>query len=180
MYERFTDRARKVMELANQESKRFNDGYIGTDHILVGLVKEGTGVACCVLKKFDIDLQQIRLEVVAIVPKGPDMVPLPKLPVTPTATQVIENSIEEARNLNHNFVGTEHILLGLLREQGGVAAQVLGKLGLNLDDARKSVIGLYAAGLEGSEQRGVVDRCGFFRRLGRMAALVRNRFTRSK
>ena len=89
MYERFTDRARKVMQLANQESKRLRDGYIGTEHVLLGLVKEGTGVASCVLRKLDIDPQQTRLEVAAILPKGPDMAPLPKPPTTRTAKDAI-------------------------------------------------------------------------------------------
>jgi len=141
MYERFTDRARKVMQLANQEAQRFNHEYIGTEHILLGLVKEGSGVAANVLKNLDIDLRKIRLEVEKIVQSGPDMVTMGKLPQTPRAKKVIDYSIEEARNLNHNYVGTEHLLLGLLREQEGVAAQVLMNLGLKLDDVRdKSLI----------------------------------------
>src|SRR3954451_4607755 len=110
MYERFTDRARKVMQLANQEAQRFNHEYIGTEHILLGLVKEGSGVAANVLKNLDIDLRKIRLEVQNIVQSGPDAV-LGKLPQTPRAKKVIEYAIEEARNLNHNYVGTEHLLL---------------------------------------------------------------------
>src|SRR5437588_2026103 len=121
MYERFTDRARKVMQLANQEAQRFNHEYIGTEHILLGLVKEGSGVAANVLKNLDIDLRRICLEVEKIVQAGPDMVTMGKLPQTPRAKKVIEYSIEEARNLNHNYVGTEHLLLGLLREQEGAA-----------------------------------------------------------
>src|SRR6476660_6176972 len=142
MYERFTDRARKVMQLANQEAQRFNHEYIGTEHILLGLVKEGTGVAANVLKNLDIDLRKIRLEVEKIVQAGPDMVTMGKLPQTPRAKKVIEYSIEEARNLNHNYVGTEHLLLGLLREQEGVAAQVLMNLGLKLEDVREEVLNL--------------------------------------
>src|SRR5438094_6205733 len=142
MYERFTDRARKVMQLANQEAQRFNHEYIGTEHILLGLVKEGTGVAANVLKNLDIDLRKIRLEVEKIVQAGPDMVTMGKLPQTPRAKKVIEYSIEEARTLNHNYVGTEHLLLGLLREQEGVAAQVLMSLGLKLEDVREEVLNL--------------------------------------
>src|SRR5262245_55232721 len=142
MYERFTDRARKVMQLANQEAQRFNHEYIGTEHILLGLVKEGSGVAANVLKNLDIDLRKIRLEVEKIVQAGPDMVTMGKLPQTPRAKKVIEYSIEEARNLNHNYVGTEHLLLGLLREQEGVAAQVLMILGLKLEDVRQEVLNL--------------------------------------
>jgi ATP-dependent Clp protease ATP-binding subunit ClpC len=142
MYERFTDRARKVMQLANQEAQRFNHEYIGTEHILLGLVKEGSGVAANVLKNLDVDLRKIRLEVEKLVQSGPEMVTMGKLPQTPRAKKVIEYSMEEARNLNHNYVGTEHILLGLLREQEGVAAQVLMNLGLKLEEVREEVLNL--------------------------------------
>src|SRR6201998_1180908 len=151
MYESFTDRARKVMQLANQEAQRFNHEYIGTEHILLGLVKEGSGVAANVLKNLDIDLRKIRLEVEKLVKSGPDMVTMGKLPQTPRAKKVIEYSMEEARNLNHNYVGTEHILLGLLREQEGVAAQVLMNLGLKLEDVREEVLNLLGHGMETSE-----------------------------
>jgi ATP-dependent Clp protease ATP-binding subunit ClpC len=151
MYERFTDRARKVMQLANQEAQRFNHEYIGTEHILLGLVKEGSGVAANVLKNLDVDLRRIRLEVEKLVQSGPEMVTMGKLPQTPRAKKVIEYSMEEARNLNHNYVGTEHILLGLLREQEGVAAQVLMNLGLKLEDVREEVLNLLGHGLEGNE-----------------------------
>ena len=147
-YERFTDRARKVMQLANQEAQRFNHEYIGTEHILLGLVKEGSGVAANVLKNMDIDLRKIRQEVEKLVRSGPDLVTMGRLPQTPRAKKVIEYSMEEARSLNHNYVGTEHILLGLLREQEGVAAQVLMNLGLKLDDVRKEVLNLLGHGLD--------------------------------
>src|SRR5436309_10388431 len=151
MYERFTDRARKVMQLANQEAQRFNHEYIGTEHVLLGLVKEGSGVAANVLKNLDIDLRKIRLEVERIVQHGPggEQVVMGRLPHTPRAKKVIEYSIEEARNLNHNYVGTEHLLLGLLREQEGVAAQVLMNLGLKLEEVREEVLNLLGHGIEG-------------------------------
>src|ERR1700688_1043140 len=151
MYERFTDRARKVMQLANQEAQRFNHEYIGTEHILLGLIKEGSGVAANVLKNLEVDLRKIRLEVEKLVQSGPDMVTMGKLPQTPRAKKVIEYSIEEARNLGHNYVGTEHLLLGLLREQEGVAAQVLMNLGLKLEDVREEVLNLLGHGMETSE-----------------------------
>jgi ATP-dependent Clp protease ATP-binding subunit ClpC len=151
MYERFTDRARKVMQLANQEAQRFNHEYIGTEHVLLGLIKEGSGVAANVLKNLDVDLRKIRLEVEKLVQSGPDMVTMGKLPQTPRAKKVIEYSMEEARHLNHNYVGTEHILLGLLREQEGVAAQVLMNLGLKLEEVREEVLNLLGHGLEGEE-----------------------------
>jgi hypothetical protein len=132
MYERFTDRARKVMQLAQKEAERFNHDYIGTEHILLGLVKEGAGVAANVLKNLDIDLRTVRLEVEKIVMPGPEMVIMGRLPQTPRAKEVIKYAIEEARNLNHNYVGTEHLLLGLFREWEGVAAQVLRNLGVKV------------------------------------------------
>ncbi len=149
MFERFTDRARKVMALANQEAQRFNHEYIGTEHILLGLVKEGSGVGANVLKNLDVDLRKVRLEVEKLVKAGPEMVTMGKLPQTPRAKKVIEYAIEEARNLNHNYVGTEHLLLGLLREHDGVAAQVLRNLGLKLEEVREEVLNLLGASQEG-------------------------------
>jgi ATP-dependent Clp protease ATP-binding subunit ClpC len=156
MYERFTDRARKVMQLANQEAQRFNHEYIGTEHILLGLVKEGSGVAANVLKNLDIDLRKIRLEVEKIVQHGPggEQVVMGRLPHTPRAKKVIEYSIEEARNLNHNYVGTEHLLLGLLREHEGVAAQVLMNLGLKLEDVREEVLNLLGHNMPNESEGG--------------------------
>src|SRR3954471_24525861 len=151
MFERFTDRARKVMALANQEAQRFNHHYIGTEHILLGLVKEGSGVGANTLKNLDVDLRKVRLEVEKLVKSGPDMVTMGKLPQTPRAKKVIEYAIEEARNLNHNYVGTEHLLLGLLREHDGVAAQVLMNLNLKLEEVREEVLNLLGAGVETEE-----------------------------
>jgi ATP-dependent Clp protease ATP-binding subunit ClpA len=136
MNSRFTDRARKVTQLANQEAQRFNHEYIGTEHILLGLVKEGSGVAANVLKNLNVDLRKVRREVEKIMHSGPAMVVLGKLPQTPRAKKVIEYAIEEARSLNLDHVGTEHLLLGLVRETEGVGAQVLLNLGVRLDDVR--------------------------------------------
>src|ERR1700760_3324399 len=151
MYERFTDRARKVMQLANQEAQRFNHEYVGTEHVLLGLIKEGSGVGANVLKNMDVDLRKIRNEIEKIVQAGPEMVTMGKLPQTPRAKKVIEYAIEEARNLNHNYVGTEHLLLGLLREHDGVAAQVLMNLNLKLEEVREEVLNLLGAGVETEE-----------------------------
>ncbi len=140
------------MALANQEAQRFNHEYIGTEHILLGLVKEGSGVGANVLKNLGVDLHKVRMEVEKLVKPGPDMVTMGKLPQTPRAKKVIEYSIEEARNLSHNYVGTEHILLGLLREHEGVAAQVLMNLGLKLDEVREEVLNLLGAGVEPTEE----------------------------
>jgi len=148
MFERFTDRARKVMALANQEAQRFNHEYSGTEHILLGLVKEGSGVGATVLKNLDVDIKKLRLEIEKLVKSGPDMVTMGKLPQTPRTKKVIEYAIEEARSLNHNYIGTEHILLGLLRESEGIAAQVLMNLGLKLEDVRQEVLNLLGAGVD--------------------------------
>src|SRR6266849_6687981 len=155
MYERFTDRARKVMQLANEEAQRFNHEYIGTEHILLGLVKEGYGVAANVLKNLDIRLDEIRSEVEKVVQNGSsETAKRGKLPHTPRAKKVIEYSIEEARGLNHNYVGTEHLLLGFLREQEGVAAQVLMNLGLKLEEVREEVLNLLGHNMPTEESGG--------------------------
>jgi ATP-dependent Clp protease ATP-binding subunit ClpA len=140
MYEPFTDRAWKVMRLANQEAQRYN---IGTEHILLGLVKEGEGVAAHVLKALGIDLRQVRREVDKVVAPGPDeIISTGKRSQTPRARKVIEFAIEESRNLNHNYLGTEHLLLGLLGVEDGVAAQVLMNIGLRLEDVREEIMNL--------------------------------------
>jgi ATP-dependent Clp protease ATP-binding subunit ClpC len=142
MYERFTDRARKVMQLANQEAQRFNHEYIGTEHILLGLVKEGSGVAPNVLSNLNVDLRKVREWVEKIVQFGPpsDLSDWSRLPLTPRAKKAIDHAYDESRCLKHNHIGPEHLLLGLLREEEGVAAQVLMHLGLKLDKARSVVV----------------------------------------
>ena len=163
MFERFTDRARKVMALANQEAQRFNHEYIGTEHVLLGLVKEGSGVGATVLKNLEVDIKKLRLEVEKLVKSGPDMVTMGKPPQTPRAKKVIEYAIEEARSLNHNYLGTEHILLGLLRETDGAANHVLTALGLKLEDVRQEVLNLPGPGAvekKKSEQKPtIIARC---------------------
>jgi ATP-dependent Clp protease ATP-binding subunit ClpC len=139
MYERFTTTARKVMKLACQEAMRFNHDYVGTEHILLGLVKEGSGVAANVLRTLEIEPGRVRGELEKIFQSGLDDASMGKLPQTPGARKVIEYAIEEARGFGHNYVGTEHLLLGLLREQDGVAAVVLLNLGLRLDRAREEI-----------------------------------------
>src|SRR5688572_6597310 len=141
MYERFTDRARKVMQLANQQARRRHHEYIGTEHVLLGLVIEGSGVAANVLKNLDINLRKIRLEVEKILGPGSDgeQVVMGRLPHTLRTEKGIEYAIAEARALNHNYVGTEHLLLGFLRENEGVAAQVLMYFGVKLEDVRGEV-----------------------------------------
>jgi ATP-dependent Clp protease ATP-binding subunit ClpC len=144
MYERFTDRARRVMQLANAQAQRFGHEYIGTEHILLGLVQEGSGVAANVLKNLDIDLHKIRSELEQIIrpTTGEPQATTGRLPHTPRAKKVIDYAIEEARGLNHNYVGSEHLLLGLLREGEGIAAQVLTSLGLKLEVAQEEILNL--------------------------------------
>ncbi len=148
MYERFTDRARKVMQLANQEAQRFNREYIGTEHILLGLCREGTGVAANALQNLAVDLHKVRREVEKLGEYGPEMVTMGKLPQTPKAKKVIQYAMGVARDLNHDYIGTEHMLLGLLHEREGTAAQVLMNLGLTLDNVREEVLNLLGHGLE--------------------------------
>jgi hypothetical protein len=139
VYERFTDRARQVMILANQEAQRLNHEYIGTEHILLGLVKQGRGAATIVLQNHGLELSKIRLEIEKIAPKGPAW-PISDLPQTPQAKKVIEYAIDEARRQKSNTVSTEHVLLGLMRLEDGVAAQVLVNMGVTLADLREQII----------------------------------------
>ena len=127
------------MLLANQEAQRFNHEYVGTEHLLLGLIKDGTGISANVLKNLDIDLRKIRHEVEKLVRSGPDTVTMGRLPQTPRSKKVLEYAMEEARNLNHGYVGTEHILLAILREGKGVAAHVLTRLAPDID-LRDSVL----------------------------------------
>ncbi|MCG3184311.1 MAG: Negative regulator of genetic competence ClpC/MecB [Planctomycetes bacterium] len=155
MFEQFTERARKVLGLARQEAQKFNHEYIGTEHILLGLILEGSGVAATVLRNMDVDLRKIRLEIEKLVQQGPQVMTAPsKLPFTPRAKRVIDLAKEEAATLNHEHVGTEHLLLGLLRENEGIAAQVLMNLGVRLDEVREEVLELLSpeAGASGGEK----------------------------
>jgi ATP-dependent Clp protease ATP-binding subunit ClpC len=137
MFDRFTDRARKVMNLAKQEAQRLNHEYIGTEHILLGLIQEGSGVAASVLKNLGIDLKKIRAEIEKIVKGSPTMVTMGTLPFTPRAKKVLELALEEASQLGHNYIGTEHLLLGLIKENEGIAARVLLNLGVKLEEVRE-------------------------------------------
>ncbi len=151
MFDRFTDRARKVMALARREAQRFNHDFIGTEHILLGLVQEGSGVAANVLKNLGVDGNKIRGEIEKHVQSGPSMVSMGQLPFTPRAKKVLELSQEEANELGHNYIGTEHLLLGLIRENDGVAAQVLMDLGVKLEEVKEEVLELLGAQVEGGE-----------------------------
>ncbi|WP_372366315.1 Clp protease N-terminal domain-containing protein [Candidatus Uabimicrobium sp. HlEnr_7] len=139
MYERFTERARKVMSLSREEAQRFNSVYIGSEHILLGLIREGSGVAANVLKNMDLSLDNIRLEVEKSA-KLSENLQTKQLPFTPRAKKVLESSLEEANNLGHNYIGTEHLLLGLIKQQESTAAQILGYLGVQLEEVEKEVL----------------------------------------
>lgn len=140
MFDQFTDRARRVMQLANQEAQRFNHEYIGTEHILIGLVKEGAGVGFMVLNRLRLDIGKIRRSVEEFTQPGPNRVVFGKLPQCPIATKALNFAIEEANNLHHNYVGTEHILLGLLRDQECVASMALRSLGVDIDIVRREIL----------------------------------------
>ncbi|MFH1799264.1 MAG: ATP-dependent Clp protease ATP-binding subunit [Candidatus Omnitrophota bacterium] len=142
MFDRFTERARKVIILAKEEAKRFNHDYIGTEHILLGLIKEGESVAAAVLQNLGLSLDTIRLEVEKLVQFGPSTIVSGDIPFTPKAKKVIELAMDEARRLGHNYIGTEHLLLGLIKEGEGVASHVLMNVGLDLNKVRSEVIKL--------------------------------------
>ena len=141
MFERFTDRARRVIVLTQEEARMLNHDYIGTEHILLGLVHEGEGVAATALESLGISLAVVRQQVEEIIGEG-QQAPPAHIPFTPRAKKVLELSQQEARQLGHNYIGTEHILLGLIREGDGVAAQVLVQVGADLNRVRQQVIQL--------------------------------------
>src|SRR5215204_3557724 len=138
-FDKFTERARKVLQLAQEEAQRFNHNYIGTEHLLLGLVREGEGVAAKVLANLGVELNKVRSAVEFIIGRG-DRTVAGDIGLTPRAKKVIELSVDEARRLNHHYIGTEHLLLGLVREGEGIAAGVLESLGVSLDKVRSQVI----------------------------------------
>ncbi|MBA3249375.1 MAG: ATP-dependent Clp protease ATP-binding subunit [Geodermatophilaceae bacterium] len=155
MFERFTDRARRVVVLAQEEARMLNHNYIGTEHILLGLIHEGEGVAAKALESLGISLEGVRSQVEEIIGQG-QQAPSGHIPFTPRAKKVLELSLREALQLGHNYIGTEHILLGLIREGEGVAAQVLVKLGADLNRVRQQVIQLLS-GYQGKEPAGTAS-----------------------
>jgi len=142
MFNRFTERARRVILLAREEAKRLDHDYLGTEHLLLGLIREGEGVAALALQNLGIDLEQVRQEVEKAVGRGGGSLFLGQIPFTPRAKKVLELAVTEARNLGHNYIGTEHLLLGLIREGEGVAAQILTNLGADLEKVREEVVAL--------------------------------------
>ncbi len=149
MFNRFTERARKVIVLAKEEAKRFNHDYIGTEHLLLGLIREGEGVAAAVLQKLGLDLESIRIEIEKVVQPGPQTQVMGDIPFTPRSKKALELAAEEARALGHNYIGTEHLLLGLIREGEGVAYRVFLNMGVDLERVRNEVMELLGSGIPG-------------------------------
>jgi ATP-dependent Clp protease ATP-binding subunit ClpA len=158
MFERFTDRARRVVVLAQEEARLLNHNYIGTEHILLGLLHEGRGVAASALQSLGISLEAVRQQVEGIIGRG-QQAPSGHITFTPRAKKVLELSLREAQQLGHDYIGTEHILLGLIREGEGVAAQVLVRLGADLNRVRRQVIQLLH-GHQGKEPASSLDAPG--------------------
>src|SRR5690242_12603130 len=146
MSNRFTERAQRVILIAQEEAKRLNHDYVGTEHILLGLIALGEGVAAQVLANLGVDLRRVRSEIEKIVGTGGNVMLLGEIPFTPRAKKVLEYAVEEAQHMGHSYVGTEHLLLGLIREEEGVAARVLENLGLRLDVVREEVLNLLGEG----------------------------------
>jgi len=160
MFNRFTERARKVIVYAKEEARRFNHDYIGTEHLLLGLIREGEGVAAAVLQKLGLDLETIRLEVEKLVQAGPATQVVGDIPFTPRSKKALELSAEEARALGHNYIGTEHLLLGLVKEGEGMAYRVLLNLGLDLGKLRNEVMELLGSGIPGYGQQPETVKAG--------------------
>ncbi len=142
MFDRFTERVRKVIQLAREEAMRFNHDYIGTEHLLLGLVKEGEGIAATALANLGVDLKTLRLEVEKLVEQGPSTVSVGEIPFNPQAKKVLELAVEEARKFGHNYIGTEHLLLGLIKEGEGIAAHVLENMKVDVERVQREIVKL--------------------------------------
>lgn len=142
---RYTDRARKVMALANEEAQRFNHEYIGTEHVLLGLLKEGSGIGATVLKNLKLDMTNIRSSIENLVKPGPEVVQLGKLQLTPRTKNVLEYANSEAVELGHHYLGTEHLLLGLTKVEGNIVPQVLKEYGVTFEQCREDTLNLLGA-----------------------------------
>src|SRR6266536_4350151 len=152
-FDKFTERASKVLSLDQEEAQRFQHNYIGTEHLLLGLVREGEGVAAKVLANLGVELNKVRSAVEFIIGRG-DRIVLGEIGLTPRAKKVIELAVDEARRLNHHYIGTEHLLLGLVREGEGIAAGVLESLGVNLEKVRTQTIQVLSQNLPQGQQAG--------------------------
>src|SRR3974377_912193 len=152
-FDKFTERARRVLTLAQEEAQRFNHNYIGTEHLLLGLVRENEGVAAKVLSNLGVELNKVRSAVEFIIGRG-DRIVLGEIGLTPRAKKVIELAVDEARRLNHHYIGTEHLLLGLVREGEGIAAGVLESLGVNLERVRAETTRILSQSMPQSARAG--------------------------
>src|SRR5688572_16430354 len=152
-FDKFTERAKKVLVLSQSEAQRLNHNYIGTEHLLLGLVAEGEGIAAKVLTNLNVGLEQVRFPVTCIIAIGDRMV-IGDISLTPRAKKVIDLAIDEARLLNHNYIGTEHLLLGLIREGEGIAAGVLESLGVDMERARARILDIVSKGPQGEAGSG--------------------------
>src|SRR6476469_6036135 len=165
-FDKFTERARRVLTLAQEEAQRFNHNYLGTEHLLLGLVREGDGIAARVLNNLGVQLLKVRSAVEFIIGRGETMI-MGEIGLTPRAKKVIELAVDEARRLNHHYIGTEHLLLGLVREGEGIAAGVLESLGVSLEKLRAQVIqvlssqGGYSQGGKQQTKTPYMDALGF-------------------
>src|SRR5205809_5130314 len=151
-FDKFTERARRVITLAQEEALRFNHNYIGTEHLLLGLVREGEGVAAKVLANLGVELNKVRSAVEFIIGRG-DRAVMGEIGLTPRAKKIIELAVDEARRMGHHYIGTEHLLLGMVREREGVAAGVLETMGVSLDRARAEITGILSQTVPQSLQR---------------------------
>src|SRR4029434_4432269 len=142
MFKRFTERARRVIILAREEAERHHHEYLGTEHILLGMLKDGGGIAITVLQKAGLSIDQIRMEIERHLPRNANALIVGEIPFTPKAKKVLEYGVEEARLMGHNYIGTEHLLLGLLKEKEGIAAKVLNALGIRLVETREKILNL--------------------------------------
>ncbi|MGF1578424.1 MAG: Clp protease N-terminal domain-containing protein [Gemmataceae bacterium] len=158
MFKRFTPRARRAAELAQEEAQQWNHQYLGTEHLFIGLLREGNGVAANILRNLDVDLNAALTEIEQLVQPGPDLISKGR-PFTPPAKRVLEFAFEEANNLGHRYLGTEHLLLGLIREQQGIAAEVLTSRGLLLEDLREEIMNLEAGGTGPLPPETPISRC---------------------
>jgi ATP-dependent Clp protease ATP-binding subunit ClpC len=174
MFERFTDRARRVVVLAQEEARMLDHNYIGTEHILLGLMDEGQGVAARALEALGVSLEATRQQVEEIIGRGQGPVS-GKIPFTPGSKKVLELSLSEAMRLGHNYIGTEHILLGVIREGDGVAAQILVQVGVRLDPARAQVIRLLHGSSGGPEPTGADELVGQLASIAARLAVIERR-----
>ncbi|GAF85614.1 unnamed protein product, partial [marine sediment metagenome] len=161
MYDKFTEKAKKVIAYAKQEAQRLGHEYIGTEHLLLGVLREGTGVAYTVLQKLDVDPKRVRLEIEKRVTDSSELVaPGREFTLVPRASKALRYAVEEGKRLGQNYVGTEHILLGLLREGEGIAAQVLSGMGVEAEDVHEELLELLGPELGGEEEDDVEERKG--------------------